>query len=657
MSFPSSFNYLPVPVSATLDNPRTFRQSRTVDVSVRVTAAIEALAVAASPGLLYVVLRLRGMAPPRLPDPSMHTTFILDPHDIFVRYQALFDPTSRLREAGRVGFLVPARVSYLLFGGVPGFFVFRYLLALIAIVPVYLLLKRLYGRWAGFLGIAVVMSSPIVLTAWGTDYPDSAAVSYLTGGFAALGLSLAAPRRRAGWLVLAACLLTLATWSHGAAVPLVGVLIVVYLGVRLRRERTQLVRDVALLAGSAIVVTGLLAVCSKFLLGQFNFIGPTLRSASALSQPAELRANHSASWSWAPYDVYLLVPPAIVAAFLVVFARRWRDINPSVLFVALAGALQLAVFAYLQFLSNLQALEMHYFSSVLWSSVNLMLAIVLAELTRPFLGRGATEPSPDGAPERRTIGTAQVVRALAASVPALLVLGIALVYEAADRAGAPVPAMTWGRWGAALAAIVVAATVVGRLAIERLGSGGDGRSAARLTAGRLLSAGAVVAISAAVLVLSVAPPRTHGKLANTIYDPTPPYAHALGGNDTAEVDEYAVVSALPGFVGHAAYRGEVLLTWEPHRQFGDLQGPMGLFHNAFTWVSGTFPVLNPGGARKIKSWRAAQVLLMSHTGVDFAKAVRSLARFQPVVVHRGVLSHGSYHLHVWLVDLRRYVRA
>jgi hypothetical protein len=83
---------------------------------------------------------------------------------------------------------------------------------------------------------------------------------------------------------------------------------------------------------------------------------------------------------------------------------------------------------------------------------------------------------------------------------------------------------------------------------------------------------------------------------------------------------------------------------------------MGIYHNAITWVSETFPVLSPNGVRKIHDWRAAQVLLMSLTGLDFAQAVRSLARFQPVVVRRAVLSHGWYHLHVWLVDLGRYLR-
>ena len=74
---------------------------------------------------------------------------------------------------------------------------------------------------------------------------------------------------------------------------------------------------------------------------------------------------------------------------------------------------------------------------------------------------------------------------------------------------------------------------------------------------------------------------------------------------------------------------------------GDLQGPLGLYHNAITLLSDTFPVLSPNGARKIEAWHAAQVLLMSLTGRDFAKAVRSLARFHPVVVRLGSSATGG----------------
>ena len=610
----------------------------------RAAAAIELLAVLASPAVLFAVLQLRGMSPVQLPDPSMHTTFILDPHDIFARYTALFTPKAMLREGARVGFLIPARVAYLLFGAVPGFFVFRYVLALIAIIPTYLLLRRLYGRWAGFLGIAIVMSSPVLITAWGTDYPDSAAVSYLTGGLAALALSLQVGRWRRGWVPIAGSLLTLAVWSHGAAVPLVAVTIVVYLGVhawragaeragaerawraganRAWRAGVELGWDLALLAASALAVTGLLAICSGLLLGQFDFITPTVQSAQVLSRASELSNNHSSSWSWAPYDAYLLVPPAIIVSYFAVLARR-RGIGTTQLFVGLTGALQLATFAYLQFFGSFQALEMPFFSSTLWSSITLMLAITVAEVAQPIARRGAAA---------RSVGSW-----LAAVAPALLVLAVAGAYEGADKLGLRVPALTWSPWGLAVAALVIVAVVV-----------------ARLVRVRAAAVALVVLITGAALVLTVAPEQRHGPLAHTVYDPAPAYAGALGGDDTDSVSEYAVVSRIPGFVGHAAYKGEVLLTWAPTAQFGDLLGPLGIYHNARTLVCETFPVLTANGASKIEDWHAAQVLLMSLTGDQFAQAVRALAPFEPVVVRRATIIGNSYQLHLWLVDLRRYL--
>jgi hypothetical protein len=358
------------------------------------------------------------------------------------------------------------------------------------------------------------------------------------------------------------------------------------------------------------------------------------------------------SWRWAVYDAYLLVPPAVVLGFAVVFARKWRAIGTARLFVGLTGAAQVATFAFLQFGGSLQALEMHYFSSTLWSSINVMLVFIVAELTRS-IPRLAADPARRSVPDRPTTGVAQLIRWSAAAVPAALVVGVVLAYEAHPY----VLTMTWSSGAAFLAATVVVGAAVGRFAIVASESGGGRHRRSRLALGAALPAGAVVVMLGATLLLTVAGPPPHGSLADTVPDPFPPYSAVLGGSETPFVDEYVVDSQLPGFVGRAAYRGESMLTWEPPSEFVALQGPMGIYHNVATWVCRTFPLLDDAGVRKIEAWRAAQVLLMSRTGDRFAQAVQSLARFQPVVVRRRVLGHGTYHLHVWLIDLRRYLRA
>ena len=254
-------------------------------------------------------------------------------------------------------------------------------------MPLYLLLARTHGRWAGWVGVAVVLSSPVFVTAWGTDYPDSAAISYLTGALCALALP-APPRRRPFWLATAAGLFTLAVWSHGAAVPLGAAALLAYAVVRARRARDPSSGDAALLA-AALLVTGLLMVCSGLLLGQTNFLTPTWEAAFYLATPAQEALWHSDNWRWVLDDPYLLVPPAALLAFAVVYSRRGRGLGTPQAFLGLAALLAFGVAAALQFAGRVQMLEVHYFSSLLWSFVAVLLSLTLAELAAPFVAAAA----------------------------------------------------------------------------------------------------------------------------------------------------------------------------------------------------------------------------------------------------------------------------
>lgn len=581
---------------------------------------LEALGVALSPLVAALVLRLRLMAPSVLPDPALHTAYIVNPRDVFSRYSAALSATGRLREGGRVGFLVPARLDYLAFGAVPGFFVTRYLFALVAVGPVYLLLRRLYGRAAGVAGIVTVLSSPVLVTAWGTDYPDSAVVAYAAGALACLAMPCTQRWRRA-WLAAGGALLTLAVWSHGVAAPLVAATLAAYLGVRLARNREGLAGDVALLAGVAVAITGLLVAASAAVLGHANFISITWQGIQYLAQPSQSAMVHSASWQWATYVTYLLVPPAVLGAFAIAVVGRVRALPTPVLLVGAAATMQLVVFALLQFVGTVQTLEQHYFSSTLWGGVCLALVITVGELAQPLWGHP-----------------------FARWLPAAVLLAIPLGYEAAPR----VPPFGWAPFGAFLAAAVIAAAAAARV----------GTRIPRPPVAAMTTGVALAAFAAAVLVLTVAPIPSHPRLPDTAavrFEPAPAYAAALGGDGSIYIDGYRIATALPAFVGQATYRGEQLLVWRlAPRRIDYITYAAGMYHSGYNRLPGYTPELSAAVRSKITSRRPAEVLLLGRSAATFPRALRSLAAFRPVVMRIAELRSGPLVLHVWLVQLGRY---
>jgi hypothetical protein len=581
-----------------------------------IRASLEGLAVLVSPIAAVFGLRITLMSPPDLNDPAMHTTFVINPSDIFIRYTALLEPTDRLREGARVGFLIPARLSYLLFGAVPGFIVFRYVLALIALVPVYLLLRRLYGRIAGAIGVIVVLTCPVIILAWGTDFPDSAAVSYLIGGMACLAMPSA--RHRYGWVIGSAVLFTLALWALAASAPLIIVTLVVHARIMWARERKTVVRDAALMGGAFVAVTGLLVVGSGLLIGPLDYIQTTIASLIYLAHPSQVRVNHSASPLWAPYITYLLVPPAVIALWFVAFARPLRTVPAPQLLVGMACLAQLLIFGVLQLVGGVQDLEVHYFSSLLWGAVCITLAIVIVELGRPL----------------------HTHRILRWALPGL-VLAVPLIFEIHPH----VPQFGWIPWGVALAALVV---ILGIYAMRL------GQRAPTIRTMTLIGV-SLTAIVGGLLGLTVTPTQ-HPRLRGTVLDTFPAYAGTLDGNDIAEIDLYSITTQLAAFVGPPSYSGERLVMWWSDNEIGLLREPIGMFHAFFNSVPSDLGVLATPGSQYIEQAKPAQVLLMSFNGTQFPASLSQLAQFQPVVVRAGVISSGSLALHLWLIDLKVYER-
>jgi hypothetical protein len=583
----------------------------------------ESLAVGLSPVIAFFVLRLRAMAPVELPDPSMHTIYVVDPAQMFNRYAAAFAATARMREGAQAGFLVLARLAYLGFGILPGFFVTRYVFALIAVVPAYVLMRRLYGIWAGAVVTIVILSCPVIITAWGTDYPDCAVVSYVAGAVACLAMG-SSGRFRRGFIVAGGALLTLGVFSHGMGVVLAVTTLLVYGLVGLVRQPRRLVADIGVLGLTGVVTTGLLMVASRLVLGQFNFIAPTIAGAEYLNRPDQIIQWHSSNWRWAPYVAYLLVPPSVIVSFLVVFSRRLASIPTPVMFVGLVCTAQVAVFSYLQFGYHVQTLEMHFFSSTMWGSVAIALGVVLAEMAKPLSAHR-----------------------LWRYVPALCVLAVPLCYEA----DANVPAFGWVPYGFVLAGVPVLLAVIVR-ATRRRATRFSGRYAARALGIGL----GIVALAGSLLVLTVARSPTLPPFVGlaTSPDPAPTYASALGGGSASLVDWYDLSAELPGFVGDPTYYGEQLLTWVPAK-IGVLIEPVGMFHAGFDMLA-DLPALTAADAAELGSRRPAEVLMLSETSADFAVALDHLGPYDATVVRTTVLRHGTAVLHACLVDLNMFAK-
>jgi hypothetical protein len=577
---------------------------------------LEVVLVLASPLVLFFVLRLRAMAPPGAPDAAMHTTYIIDPRDFLARFSSELAVISGTREGARVGLLVPARLAYLAFGAVRGFFVFRYVLALVAIVPSYVLLRRLYCRAAGVVAIVILMSSPVLVTAWGTDYPDSAVVSYLAGGLACLAMPCRG-RARAAWLAATAGLFTMAVWSHVEAAPLVATTMIVYFVVCLLRSPRRLPLDVLVLGGTAVIVTGALMLASGLLLGPFDYILPTLKAYQLLNSPAVVRHFHSTNPRWILLRPYLLVPLGAVGAWAATFLRRPSTIPMPQLLIGATCAAQIAVFSYLQFFHNAEVLQQHYYSSTLWAAVCLVLAVTVSDLAKPLLDRR-----------------------LAGLIPAGIVVALALLYEMDPH----LPAFGWWPAGVLIAAGVVLAAGVGRLVSKA------GPPAARATA-----VAVVVVLAGSSLILTTAPYEHHAPLVGVVGNSVPAYATALGGSDGDLIDQYRIATEVPQFVGNSTYPNEHLLMWLPQGQLSRLVDMFGMYHANINELASSPPLLTTQDRRILQARTPAEVLVFNTP--NFPATIRALARYDPTLLRTTVLSSGDFSLHLWLLSLGVYMRS
>jgi len=310
----------------------------------------------------------------------------------------------------------------------------------------------------------------------------------------------------------------------------------------------------------------------------------------------------------------------VVVAFAVAVVRRRGALPTPVLMVGTMAALQVTGYALLQFAGSVQTLEMHYFSSTLWAGVCLASAVTLGELAGPLWDRP-----------------------LARWLPAAVLLAVPLAYEAAPQ----VPAFGWLPFGVIVAVAVLIAAAVAR-ACARIRQ----RAVAVVAIGL-----ALVVFAGAALVLTVTPLPDHPPLRDTAtrHDPPADYAAALGGSATTYIDQYRIITALPGFVGRATYPGEQILMWRiSPKRYRYIRDAAGMYHDGYNSLASHTVQLSGEDRRMIRDRRPAEMLLLGDTAEPFPVAVRALARFRPSLVRAGELRAGPLVMRVWLVRLGAY---
>jgi hypothetical protein len=148
-------------------------------------------------------------------------------------------------------------------------------------------------------------------------------------------------------------------------------------------------------------------------------------------------------------------------------------------------------------------------------------------------------------------------------------------------------------------------------------------------------------------------------LPDTVFDPPPAYASALGGGWAAYLDSYRIAAALPLFAGPAAYPGEQILTWWPISDASPspFTEYAGMYHGIFNTLPSNPPDFTGADRAMLRARRPAEVLLYDTSAASFPTALRSLSHFDPTLVRTTVLRSGGMVLHVWLIRLGRYYSA
>jgi hypothetical protein len=330
--------------------------------------ALEVFGLLLAPLVAFWVMRFVPVNQNGFLDPYVYTGYIHNFSELLARYGVTYYSV-------RFGLILPARLFTHLFGPEGGYFALRYVLALVAGIPLYYVIKRNFSQPVAVLTLAGLVTSPCFARALLWDHPDATGVPFL---IAAGCLFLWDPSPSLWRDLLAGACAAMAVHSNFFTISIVGIFGVIWFALSLlfRRPFLKLVRRVAGVAGAALLVTTL-----GFLYYWRAYGRPTDIFSVTLGMASYLAKGGAKQWrtpgvSWIASQVHVLIPVLLAVCCLLVI--RWRRTALPSLVIVSFGVAVTAFYYVEQFLLYGDVLQLFYYFSYLMPAMFLMLGIQLS---------------------------------------------------------------------------------------------------------------------------------------------------------------------------------------------------------------------------------------------------------------------------------------
>ena len=253
---------------------------------------ITALALLAAPLLLLWPLHAVLFNVPDMIDPFLHTAVIEHGRDLLQRFG------TDDRQFTRVRFTVPGGDDLSPVRGR-----WRVLRPPLFLRPASRLRPRTCcsagcTHAAGAIAVAALLTNPVIVKAWSTDFPTSSAVSYLVGAYCCLVMPAGRRLARFGWLAASGALLGLALYSHVITALLVGCVLFVYAVSRVRGGIVPLLHEAGVLTVAFLGTSVVLSAGAKVFFGAADIWTPNWRALSMVRSEEQTAVFHSTNWRW-----------------------------------------------------------------------------------------------------------------------------------------------------------------------------------------------------------------------------------------------------------------------------------------------------------------------------------------------------------------------